>query len=52
MTSGVGLSNFNKPDSLDRAYLWHADKGFGSSPIRLSTTGLSQDLYGATVAEP
>jgi hypothetical protein len=52
LAAGIGSSNFQKPDNYDRAYLWHADKDFGSSPIKLSTTGLSTGLYGATVAEP
>jgi hypothetical protein len=49
LAAGVGSSDFHK-DYYDWGFLWHANKGFGSSPIRLSTEGVNNGIYGATVA--
>ncbi|HEX8815364.1 MAG TPA: hypothetical protein VF753_07680 [Terriglobales bacterium] len=51
LVAGLGSSDYKAPHlSLDRTYLWHANKNFGPTPIKLST-GLGS-VYGATVAGP
>ncbi|HEX8815066.1 MAG TPA: hypothetical protein VF753_06160 [Terriglobales bacterium] len=47
LVSGYGFSNFKK-GYQDLAYLWHADKEFGSS-ITLSAAGYTKSLEAATV---
>jgi hypothetical protein len=48
LVSGIGYSSF-KRDDADLAYLWHASKDFGSSPIILSAWGLTTLLQQTTV---
>jgi hypothetical protein len=50
LVSGFG-SSYRKKGDWDEAYLWHASKDFGSSPITLSTSGLSTALEAATVTK-
>jgi hypothetical protein len=47
LVTGVGHSY--KKNQWDLAYLWHANKDFGSSPIVLSAVGYTTTLQGATV---
>jgi hypothetical protein len=50
LVSGFG-SSYKKKSDWDQAYLWHANKDFGSSPITLSASGLTTTLEAATVTK-
>jgi hypothetical protein len=50
LVSSFGDTYFKDSDR-DLAYLWHAEKDFGSDPITLSAKALTTTLQGATVTE-
>jgi hypothetical protein len=49
LVASFGTSELQKEGVIDLAFLWHADKNFGTNPITLSAAKLTTTLYGSTV---